>query len=147
MQPSRRPPICCEQEAVTPVVAVMLMLAVTVTLATVVYAVVSNTAKSAPDTPMVTFSKDSTGQLVRVISADAADWIDVQVDFPADCSVSLQHGGVLEILSSGGRASGTSSVIKGGDTLFVEAPDGTACTVALTHVPSNSSIGSWTFQF
>lgn len=73
-------------EAVSPVIGVILMVAITVVLAAVVFVLVSNLSKGGQKAPDVSFSTDETRDRVTLItSASGLNWDDfrIKATFPA----------------------------------------------------------------
>ena len=69
-------------EAVSPVIGVILMVAITVVLAAVVFVLVSNLSKSGSKAPDVAFSTDETRDRISIITAATElVWADFQVKF------------------------------------------------------------------
>ena len=67
-------------EAVSPVIGVILMVAITVVLAAVVFVLVSNLGKTSSSTPTFSLSRDEANDRLSVTSADSdADWNRVAV--------------------------------------------------------------------
>ena len=67
-----------DEAAVSPVVGVILMVAIAVVLATVVFVLVNNLSGQPESTPRIDFQKDTDS--LMVVQADAADWTDVEVN-------------------------------------------------------------------
>ena len=67
-------------EAVSPVIGVILMVAITVVLAAVVFVLVSNLSKNSNTAaPNITFNQDQSGHKLTIVSADAsASWANVK---------------------------------------------------------------------
>jgi len=111
-----------EREAVSAVIGVILMVAITVAIAATVYVYVSSmTGEQTDKTPSITFEKDNQNSLLRVTGADPLNlqWDDVTVLGTAD------------------RPSGT---IDAGDEL-----SNCAGTVKLRWDPTNTLLGTWEF--
>lgn len=67
-----------ENEAVSPVIGVILMVAITVVLATIVFVLVQNLSKTQEQAPTVSFQKNETG--ITVIQApNNMAWSDISV--------------------------------------------------------------------
>jgi len=105
-----------DTQAVSPVIGVILMVAITVVLAAIVFVLVSKLAISPNSETAVSFSKDATTKTLTVISADKGlKWSDFSV--------------------SGCNASSLSGNVTAGNTL-------TACAghVTVTYGPTNTLI-------
>jgi len=114
-------------EAVSPVIGVILMVAITVVLAAVVFVLVSNLGDSSEDAPDISFSKDSSEHTLTVVKADAgSDWAD---------------------FSAGGCASDTptNGAVGAGDVVTITATT-FPCTYTLTHDATNTLVYSTTFN-
>jgi flagellin-like protein len=134
-------------EAVSPVIGVILMVAITVVLAAVVFVLVSNLSKNSNTTaPNVTFQQDQTAHKLTIVSADAsASWANVkQTTTGAGCSVKFQ--GTTTVTSGSTVATGS---ISAGDFLIVSTTTTSpaSCTVSLTYTTVNQLLGTWTFNF
>src|SRR5687767_5996758 len=116
----------------------------TVTLAAVVFVVI-NMGGNTPDAPTVSFHQDRTAKRLTVVAAPPADWYDVTPTFTAPCTAQLEHRGSTTSWTSGERATPVPTKINGGDAIILSGPAGTECSIALSHSPSNQSMGSWTF--
>ena len=66
-------------EAVSPVIGVILMVAITVVLAAVVFVLVSNLGEGSESAPNISFNKDSAEGTLTVVQAEDADWGDFTV--------------------------------------------------------------------
>jgi flagellin-like protein len=113
-------------EAVSPVIGVILMVAITVVLAAVVFVLVSNLGEGSESAPNISFNKDSADGTLTVVQAEDANWADFSIS-PAGCTVTTSTGP------------------------DVNAGDQITCTgsrpinVAITHTPTNSLVYSTSF--
>ena len=126
------------EEAVSAVIGVILMVAITVAIAATVYVYVSGMMGTENEaTPVITFQQQDTALVntLTVISADPGDlaWADLQVKIngtdaadPADYSVSggtqVEAGNVITFVGVGNY------------------------TVAISHTPSNTLVGTWDYR-
>jgi archaeal type IV pilus assembly protein PilA len=122
-----------EDEAVSAVIGVILMVAITVAIAATVYVYVSGMIGGGQEsTPNIACTPDNTNDLLRVVSAQAdADWSDI--------NVTITGGGVTTTdTSNEGR-------VTAGDTIDLKTPLETNQTVNVTfrYDPTNSLIGTW----
>lgn len=130
-----------DKTGVSPIIAVILMVAITVVLAATIYVWVSGFGGGGDETPNMACRYDAVDDRLEVISADNDilwDDITIQVSDTALTATETKSGG------------GTT------DGLYVEAGDYVACsdtngattqdvyTVKLVYEPTNSQIGSWT---
>jgi flagellin-like protein len=128
-----------DDRAVSAVIGVILMVAITVAIAATVYVYVSGMLGGGQTkTPDVAFTKS--GNTMTVSRADNdADWFDFKVTYPATITmVKLNNtdiGGDKII----GPADNT--YIKAGDTLTITGVG----SFQIIHTPTNSLIGTWTF--
>lgn len=71
-----------EDDAVSPVIGVILMVAITVVLAAVVFVLVSNLSEGGDQAPTVGFQKDESADRLNVISADnGIQWSDFEFSY------------------------------------------------------------------
>ena len=126
------------EEAVSAVIGVILMVAITVAIAATVYVYVSGMMGTENEaTPVITFQQQDTAltNTLTIISADPGDlvWADLQVKIngtdaadPADYSVSggtqVEAGNVITFVGVGNY------------------------TVAISHTPSNTLVGTWDYR-
>ena len=131
------------EEAVSPVIGVILMVAITVVLAAVVFVLVSNLSKSSNSAPSVSFTADDTARTLTVVSAPSSPTIkwnpsDVTVGGTCASSAVLTHGSS----TASAQTSSASWVITGGDQI-------SGCTsgqsISFTHVATNTLLYSHTF--
>ena len=115
-----------EKEAVSAVIGVILMVAITVAIAATVYVYVSGMLGEGPeDTPNITFAKQ--GDTLQVSRADSGL---LWSDFSVTSNVT--------VTSPAGTATVTA-----GDTL---TPASTPCWIKVIHTGTNSLIGNWTLS-
>jgi flagellin-like protein len=125
------------EEAVSAVIGVILMVAITVAIAATVYVYVSGMMGTGQEAaPTLTFTKDdkATVNTLLVIAADPSDlsWGDIEVQNSTNASV-LNH------------TFGTDTVTAG-TILDITALAGTgAYTIGIRHVPTNTLIGTYSF--
>src|SRR5437867_2777161 len=114
-----------DEEAVSPVVGVILMVAITVVLAAVVFVLVNNLGKGSSAKPTIGFLQDQTAHTLTVNSAETADWKDIGYKLTngagATCSGTVTTGGTAYALTTaGGTMTGaTSAVIKANDIIKI----------------------------
>ena len=126
-------------EAVSPVIGVILMVAITVVLAAVVFVLVSNLGKGSEKAPNLSFNKDSSARTLTVVQADpGVHWNDFTVGGSCASTVRLASNG-----NSGLYSAVSTNTVAGGDVL-------SACTagqtLSLTHTATNSLVYSTTFS-
>jgi flagellin-like protein len=113
------------EEAVSAVIGVILMVAITVAIAATVYVYVSGMIGTSPQaTPNIQFVKDDIADKLTVASADPNDllWADISI-----------IGTYTSLVNS------TANVLAG-DYL-----DGCSGTISIRHVDTNTLLGTWTF--
>jgi flagellin-like protein len=143
-----------EDEAVSAVIGVILMVAITVAIAATVYVYVSGMIGTSPEqTPNMQLVKDGTARKLTVASADPGNlaWSDFVV------SVQNESGG--NTWNSGDNVTDpgllvtsypSGDTVTAGDIIKLHASDGTAAfdelTVTIRHTPTNTLIGTWEFN-
>ena len=161
-------------EAVSPVIGVILMVAITVVLAAVVFVLVSNLGKGSTSTPTFVLTRNEATDALTVTSADSdADWnrIAAKATFSsalddvthlcaiaytgaqADCASTdsdafASPGAFID--TSNSELTGSPHLMQAGDTMkfCAVAGAGPALTVAITLVDTsaNSVIGTYNFN-
>ena len=121
-------------EAVSPVIGVILMVAITVVLAAVVFVLVSNLGEGSESAPNISFNKDSGDATLTVIQAEDSNWNDFEVD---GCDSLTSSGGFETTIADGIAATDS---VEAGDEL-----SGCAGQVRITHTPTNSLVYETTF--
>src|ERR1041385_9213553 len=106
------------EEAVSPVIGVILMVAITVVLAAVVFVLVSNLSKNSNTAaPNITFNQDNAGHKLTIVSADAAaNWQNVKgsISGGSSCTYTLRSGATTSaatVMTTG------SAAVAAGDTI------------------------------
>ena len=121
----------CEDEAVSAVIGVILMVAITVAIAATVYVYVSGMIGTSPETtPAMQLTKDASAVTLTVATADPNDLTWDQLSYEVTSS--------LTILATSFPSSGT--VLAG--QIIELSGDG---TISIRHVPTNTLIGTWEF--
>lgn len=132
-------------EAVSPVIGVILMVAITVVLAAVVFVLVSNLGEGSESAPNVSFNKDSDALSLTVIQAEDATWDDFSIADPAtDCTVATIDGSA----PAGTDNLGPANPVAAGDVIQLAetaAGDCEGFTLRILHVPTNSLVYETTF--
>ena len=130
-------------EAVSAVIGVILMVAITVAIAATVYVYVSGMIGSSPtSTPSVQFVKDDVNDKLTVASADPGDlkWNSFRVTFD----------GTSGYLRTGdGYTFNASAMASLADTIIVTAGDyfafNSSGAVSIRHIDTNTLLGTWDF--
>jgi flagellin-like protein len=121
-------------EAVSPVIGVILMVAITVVLAAVVFVLVSNLGKGSEKAPNVSFNKDSSAGHLTVVQAD-----------PGHTWAEFAFGGSCTTASTGSKdwtAPSSGDAVSAG-TILGDCDPGE--TLSITHTATNSLVYSTTF--
>lgn len=109
-------------EAVSPVIGVILMVAITVVLAAVVFVLVSNLGQSGEDAPDVAFSKNEDTNTITVVkAAPDLDWGDFEFGGSLACtggSTTEDFGAGDEISCAAGAGTVTISHVESGTLVF-----------------------------
>ena len=122
-----------EERAVSAVIGVILMVAITVAIAATVYVYVSGMIGTSPESaPSLQFVKDASQMTLTVAQADTSNilWADFEVvNSTATYAVTVFNAGL-----AGGS-------VTAGDTLTFTDPD----TYKIRYTPTNTLMGEWTF--
>jgi flagellin-like protein len=145
-------------EAVSPVIGVILMVAITVVLAAVVFVLVSNLSKNSNQSaPNISFNQNKSAKTLSIISADQADWKDIKATIQGaaantgTCVVSvINTPGTAKVTESAAHTATSGAMHAGrtvtaGDTMTISGTAGESCTLSLTYTPANQLLGTWTF--
>jgi flagellin-like protein len=145
-----------DDNAVSAVIGVILMVAITVAIAATVYVYVSGMIGTSPEqTPNMQLVKDTTNRKLTVASADPGNlaWADFVVSVQNETGDTWWN---TDDNSSGANAlvvsfpSGTT--VKAGDIILLHADDTAPATVydeltvTIRHEPTNTLIGTWDFN-
>ena len=135
-------------EAVSPVIGVILMVAITVVLAAVVFVLVSNLGEGSEAAPNISFNKDSGALTLTVIQAEDAEWGDFEIEDPdADCAVEVSTNNGGSTFSAGNLGDATYAV-EAGDVISLDETAAGDCegqTVRIVHSGTNSLVYETTF--
>lgn len=122
------------EEAVSAVIGVILMVAITVAIAATVYVYVSGMMGTGQESaPTITFQKEdkSSDNTLTVIAADPSDLLWGDLELQVDGSAT---------------AHGRSGTVTAGGILDISTIAGTgAYTISIRHIPTNTLIGSYDF--
>lgn len=130
-----------EEEAVSPVIGVILMVAITVVLAAVVFVLVQNLSKGGEKAPDMGFTKDNNARTISVVKAPVGNDAIVYVtglNWGGDCAVDNLNG------ANPAAAPTSANTVTAGDILHVTCAAGE--TITLTHVATGTLVYSadWT---
>jgi flagellin-like protein len=130
------------EEAVSAVIGVILMVAITVAIAATVYVYVSGMIGTSPETtPTLQLVRDTTNVKLTVASADPGNlqWSSFNVTIHNTTSGAAQP--YIYPVASGQLTGG----VKAGDIIQVGNP-GYTYTVTIRHISTNTLVGTWDFN-
>jgi FlaG/FlaF family flagellin (archaellin) len=121
-------------EAVSAVIGVILMVAITVAIASMIYVYVKGAGDETTIAPIIIFTPDNNNAKLTVSTATAnTPWADVNVTITDGTNTGYYEG---------------TGYVTGGDEIVIN----THCplcsgdvTVTVVHTPSNTLLGTWTF--
>jgi FlaG/FlaF family flagellin (archaellin) len=124
------------KHAVSAVIGVIIMVAITIAMAAVAYAYFTGMiGESKTETPVISFTPSTTEKTIQVASADVdANWNDINITFN-------NATGFAYLTKTG--------VVSAGDTIYLEIDQTLTGTVTVTfrHNPTNTMMGdAYTFQ-
>lgn len=123
--------------AVSAVIGVIIMVAITIAMAAVAYAYFTGMIGGGEEiTPVISFTPDASEKTIQVASADVdANWNDINITFTNATTFAY-----LNVPKTG--------VVNAGDTinLINDQPLRGKVTVTFTHVPTNSLLGTYTIE-
>jgi flagellin-like protein len=129
-----------DDSAVSAVIGVILMVAITVAIAATVYVYVSGMIGSSPEqTPNMQLIKDGNAGKLTVASADPGDleWADFEISLNGTIHTSTNW-------DSNFTGSMPNDIVTAGD--YIELDSGVYGTLTIRHVNTNTLVGSWTFS-
>ena len=130
------------EEGVSAVIGVILMVAITVAIAATVYVYVSGMIGGGQEAaPNVAFSK--TSDKITVSKADSGlDWNDFIVSYDATLTAVRFNGGAGNIADGAVIVAAAGTALTAGDYINIT---GTG-DLSVIHTPTNSLLGTWTFS-
>lgn len=143
-----------DDEAVSAVIGVILMVAITVAIAATVYVYVSGMIGTSPESaPEIQFVKDDVNDKLTVAKAEPGNlqWNNLYVKVSGNSSaIKLYFNGATDVTShaTGSSADGivSSNTVNAGDYLNLTISSGDSCTVTIRHVDTNTLLGTWDFH-
>jgi len=135
---------------VSPIIAIILMVAITVVLAATIYVWVSGMGKGGTSAPSLSAAADNVNHRLVVSQADKGlTWDKVKISWTASSgtptlTLHLINGTTRSISTNGGYVSSVADPISGGDYIDVSGTAGTTVTITLTYGPTNTNWGTWT---
>ena len=146
-----------EEEGVSAVIGVILMVAITVAIAATVYVYVSGMIGGTPDkTPEIQFIKDETNDRLTVAKTDGeVQWYDLSIRLTTDgyCEINADAAATdldlvantLTAVAAGALAADVD--VQASDFIDVECDSlSTDVTVTIVHADTNTILGDYTFQ-
>ena len=125
------------KHAVSAVIGVIIMVAITIAMAAVAYAYFTGMVGGGDEiTPVISFTPDATEKTIQVASADVdANWNDINITFTNGISSAY-----LIVPKTG--------VVNAGDTINLIGDQTLRGTVTVTfiHVPTNSLLGTYAIE-
>ncbi len=122
-----------DKTGVSPIIAVILMVAITVVLAATIYVWVSGFGGGGTGAPSMAMTDNAAADELRVTSADSdIAWADI----------SIQGGlSLSDVTASGGTTDG---YVQAGDTIDYSSLGAGTHDITLVYNPENAEIGTWT---
>jgi archaeal type IV pilus assembly protein PilA len=126
-----------DEKAVSAVIGVIIMVAITVAMAAVAYAYFTGMiGEQKTDTPVIEFVKSDTEKIITVTTADIdTNWNDINITFTNETGHAY-----LTVPKTG--------MVNAGDTIDLVNDQilRGKVTVTFTHIPTNSLLGSYTIE-
>jgi len=146
-----------EDEGVSAVIGVILMVAITVAIAATVYVYVSGMIGGTPDkTPEIQFIKDETNDRLTVAKTDGEiQWYDLSIrctaagycEINADADNADLNLDANTLTAIGAAALATDADIDASDFIDIECDSlSTDVTITIVHSDTNTVLGDYTFQ-
>ena len=149
-----------DMTGVSPIIAVILMVAITVVLAATIYVWVSGFGGSGSSTPAISMSADNVNDKLIVTSCDPGiNWTDISIKASVACDGNLTtddnnafgstyHNITTYFKKVGGTylwpyANGHSGIMHAGDEIKITSGSG-AVSITLRYDPTDSILGTWT---
>ena len=141
---------------VSPIIAIILMVAITVVLAATIYVWVSGMGKGGTSAPSLSATADNVNHRLIISQADKGlKWSDVTISYTHTTGITALNislfttaGTNIYNISSGGSVTTDNTLgINGGDYFLVDATGSGSVTITLTYGPTNTNWGTWTFYF
>ena len=132
-----------DERAVSAVIGVILMVAITVAIAATVYVYVSGMIGGTKNqTPNVACTTDSTANKVTVATADAnIKWSDITVTLNPSLTYDIWYNGGI---TNSTVTAITTQTVTAGDYIFIYGTSQGNVQVTLRFEPTNSLLGTWT---
>lgn len=137
-----------DERAVSAVIGVILMVAITVAIAATVYVYVSGMiGGTKTQTPNVASTTDSTTNRITVATADAnIKWTDIVVTLDkAGATYQVFYANGTDICAVNNTAAAGVAEVSAGDYILLSTYVGNV-KATLKYIPTNSLLGSWTIN-
>ena len=149
------------EEGVSAVIGVILMVAITVAIAATVYVYVSGMiGGTSESTPTITFTPDNSADKLTVVSADTGlNWTDFKISFDTtlDANITGHTAGADFIFTADttstigsdtcwgtvGTGAWANYDIDAGDSITISTSGLGTVKMTLIYAPSNSMVGTW----
>jgi flagellin-like protein len=144
-------------EAVSPVIGVILMVAITVVLAAVVFVLVSNLGGDSNTAPAISWNKNESSDELSVVTASSnADWANLEISFSAAGGYRLNGGDATGTVGMTGTTQDmaantpiairtTADPIRAADTLEFCADVAGPLTITITDPSANQVVKTESF--
>jgi len=138
-----------DERAVSAVIGVILMVAITVAIAATVYVYVSGMiGGTKTQTPNVACTTDATANRIQVATADSnIKWKDIVVTTDNASAVWVVYSGSAIMIGNSANLSAATEDVTAGDYIYLSWSGGFTqgnVKVTLRYIPTNSLLGSWT---
>jgi flagellin-like protein len=133
-----------DDRAVSAVIGVILMVAITVAIAATVYVYVSGMIGGTKNqTPNVACTTDSTANKVTIATADAnIKWADITITTNPVNAYDIWYGG--GVTNDTATPMGATATVTAGDYIFLNGAGIGNVQITLRYEPTNSLLGTWT---
>ena len=136
------------EHAVSAVIGVILMVAITVAIAATVYVYVSGMIGGTKNaTPNIACTTDSTNHKITVATADNnVRWKDIVITTPATSTWTVHYANSTTFATNAATllACSATTYITAGDYIVVAGTTGTNYPITLKYTPTNALLGTWT---
>jgi flagellin-like protein len=135
-----------DERAVSAVIGVILMVAITVAIAATVYVYVSGMIGGTKNqTPNVACTTDATSNKVTIATSDAnIKWDDITITTNPLTNWSIFSGGGITNETTNAYPSDATVLVTAGDYVFLHGVSVGNVQVTLRYEPTNSLLGTWT---
>lgn len=143
-----------DKTGVSPIIAVILMVAITVVLAATIYVWVSGFGGGGDETPSMALQADNADNTWTVTSADTGiSWDDIEFKISGSTAANMTFCGVTVGSVSADSFtvvtttfSGADAAVDAGDTFKINSGPTGNVDLTLRYTPTNSVLGTWTLN-